>query len=73
MRAAYRGAEKTPMTIRLRVRCQNAYKLPDHTKGTRPMKRPTPADYTPYHTFPEFDQGIDDYMSGRFENPLQRS
>jgi hypothetical protein len=32
-------------------------------------KRPMPTDYAPYHTFPEFDQGITDYMEGRFENP----
>jgi hypothetical protein len=32
-------------------------------------KRPMPEDYAPYHTFPEFDQGIDDYMSGRYDNP----
>jgi hypothetical protein len=32
-------------------------------------KRPMPDDYAPYHTFPEFDQGITDYMEGRFENP----
>ena len=32
-------------------------------------KRPMPSDYRPYDQFPEFDQGIDDYMSGRFENP----
>ena len=34
-------------------------------------KRPLPTDYAPYHTFPAFDQGIDDYMSGRFENPYR--
>jgi hypothetical protein len=28
-----------------------------------------PSDYQPYDQFPEFNQGIDDYMSGRFENP----
>jgi hypothetical protein len=28
-----------------------------------------PTDCALYHTFPEFDRGIDDYMSGRFENP----
>jgi hypothetical protein len=28
-----------------------------------------PADYAPYHTFPEFDQGITDYMEGRYDNP----
>jgi hypothetical protein len=28
-----------------------------------------PADYAPYHVLPAFDEGIDDYMSGRFENP----
>ena len=32
-------------------------------------RRPMPTDYAPYHTFPAFDRGIDDYMSGRFENP----
>jgi hypothetical protein len=32
-------------------------------------KRPMPQDYRPYHTFPAFDEGITDYMSGRFENP----
>jgi hypothetical protein len=31
--------------------------------------RPMPTDYTPYHTFPEFNHGIDDYMEGRFSNP----
>jgi hypothetical protein len=30
-----------------------------------------PTDYAPYHTFPEFDQGIDDYMEGGFENPYR--
>jgi hypothetical protein len=33
------------------------------------IKRPMPEDYRPYHTLPGFDQGIDDYMSGRFRNP----
>jgi hypothetical protein len=28
-----------------------------------------PTNYAPYDTFPAFDRGIDDYMSGRFENP----
>jgi hypothetical protein len=28
-------------------------------------KRPMPEDYRPYHTFPEFDRGISDYMEGR--------
>jgi hypothetical protein len=32
-------------------------------------KRPMPSDYRPYDQFPEFNQGIDDYMSGRFDNP----
>jgi hypothetical protein len=32
-------------------------------------KRPMPEDYRPYHTFPEFDQGITDYMEGRYDNP----
>jgi hypothetical protein len=32
-------------------------------------QRPMPSDYRPYDQFPEFDEGIDDYMSGRFENP----
>jgi hypothetical protein len=32
-------------------------------------KRPMPTDYAPYHTLPAFDEGINDYMSGRFENP----
>jgi hypothetical protein len=31
--------------------------------------RPMPADYAPYDQFPEFNQGIDDYMSNRFDNP----
>jgi hypothetical protein len=31
--------------------------------------RPMPQDYAPYHQFPEFDEGIDDYMSGRYDNP----
>jgi hypothetical protein len=32
-------------------------------------KRPMPSDYRPYDQFPEFSEGIDDYMSGKFENP----
>jgi hypothetical protein len=28
-------------------------------------KRPMPEDYRPYHTFPEFDEGITAYMEGR--------
>jgi hypothetical protein len=32
-------------------------------------QRPMPTDYAPYHTFPEFDQGITDYMESRFDNP----
>ena len=28
-----------------------------------------PQDYSPYDTLPAFDRGIDDYISGRFENP----
>ena len=32
-------------------------------------KRPMAADYAPYHQLPAFDEGIDDYMSGRFDNP----
>jgi hypothetical protein len=31
--------------------------------------RPMPQDYAPYHLFPEFDQGITDYMEGRYSNP----
>jgi hypothetical protein len=33
------------------------------------IQRPMPADYAPYHTMPAFDEGIDDYMNGCFENP----
>ena len=33
------------------------------------MNRPMPTDYGPYHTLPEFDQGITDYMESRFHNP----
>jgi hypothetical protein len=32
-------------------------------------KRPMPEDYRPYHQLSAFDEGIDDYMSGRFVNP----
>jgi hypothetical protein len=32
-------------------------------------KRPMPEDYRPYHQMPEFDEGIDDYMQGRYSNP----
>jgi len=32
-------------------------------------QRPMPEDYRPYHTLPAFDQGITDYMEGRYENP----
>ena len=31
--------------------------------------RPMPEDYEPYNTLPEFDQGISDYMEGRYDNP----
>jgi hypothetical protein len=31
--------------------------------------RPRPEDYAPYHTMPAFNEGIDDYMSGRYDNP----
>jgi hypothetical protein len=31
--------------------------------------RPMPEDYTPYHQLPTFDEGIEDYMSGRYDNP----
>jgi hypothetical protein len=31
--------------------------------------RPMPTDYRSYHQLPAFDEGIDDYMSGRCENP----
>ena len=32
-------------------------------------QRPMPIDYARYHTVPEFNQGITDYMEGRFDNP----
>jgi hypothetical protein len=32
-------------------------------------QRPTPEDYRPYHTLPAFNEGVDDYMAGRFDNP----
>jgi hypothetical protein len=32
-------------------------------------KRPMPQDYAPYHAFLASDEGITDYMEGRFENP----
>jgi hypothetical protein len=32
-------------------------------------ERPTPSDYRPYDAMPAFNEGIEDYMSGRFENP----
>jgi hypothetical protein len=35
--------------------------------------RPMPTDYAPYHTMREFNEGVDDYMSGRFENPYTDS
>ena len=50
----------TPITERFKA---------NQAKRNAERKRPMPADYAPYHTFPEFDQGIDDYMSGRFDNP----
>ena len=28
-----------------------------------------PQDYAPYHQFPEFNEGITDYMTGRYDNP----
>jgi hypothetical protein len=31
--------------------------------------RPMPTDYRPYDQLPAFDEGIDDYMSGRYSNP----
>jgi hypothetical protein len=31
--------------------------------------RPMPHDYAPYDVMPEFDEGISDYMSGRYDNP----
>jgi hypothetical protein len=33
--------------------------------------RPMSTDYAPYHTLPAFDEGIEAYMSGRFENPYR--
>jgi hypothetical protein len=30
---------------------------------------PMSEDYRPYHTFPEFDEGITAYMEGRYDNP----
>jgi hypothetical protein len=32
-------------------------------------QEPPLTDYWPYHTFPEFDEGITDYMDGRYRNP----
>jgi hypothetical protein len=32
-------------------------------------ERPMPSDYRPYDQFPEFDEGITDYMEGRYDNP----
>jgi hypothetical protein len=37
--------------------------------GKARTARPMPTDYAPYHTLPAFDEGIDDYMSGRYDNP----
>jgi hypothetical protein len=31
--------------------------------------RPMPQDYAPYHTLRAFDEGISDYMAGRYDNP----
>jgi hypothetical protein len=31
--------------------------------------RPMPEDYRPYHQLPAFDEGITDYMEGRYRNP----
>jgi hypothetical protein len=39
------------------------------TGVTKMTERPMPTDYAPYDQFPAFDEGINDYMSGRFENP----
>jgi hypothetical protein len=43
----------------------------DDALGTAQLMaaRPMPTDYAPYHKFPEFDQGITDYMEGRYDNP----
>jgi len=37
--------------------------------AVRKQTRPQPTDYAPYHTFPEFDDGITAYMEGRHDNP----
>jgi hypothetical protein len=49
----------TAITDRFKIR--QAQRIADR-------QRPMPSDYAPYHKFPEFDQGIDDYMSGRYDN-----
>lgn len=36
---------------------------------TNNVTKPHPQDYAPYHTMIDFDRGIDDYMSGRYNNP----
>jgi hypothetical protein len=46
----------------------NRFKARQPQRATE-RPRPIPTDYAPYHTLPEFDQGIGDYMSGRFCNP----
>jgi hypothetical protein len=41
----------------------------DQAKRNAERKQPMPSDYRPYDQFPEFNQGIDDYMNGVYENP----
>jgi hypothetical protein len=37
--------------------------------ATRKKTQPQPTDYAPYHTLPAFNDGIADYMEGRYDNP----
>jgi hypothetical protein len=39
------------------------------TMTANQAKRPMPEDYAPYHQLAAFDDGIDDYMEGRYDNP----
>jgi hypothetical protein len=36
-------------------------------------QKTTLTDYWPYHTYPEFEEGITDYMKGRYQNPYTGS
>jgi hypothetical protein len=56
----------TPMIARFKTRQAERNAL---LSARRRAPRPMPTDYAPYHTLPAFDEGIDDYMSGQFENP----